>query len=83
MVSWRDLPPCYGNWNSIYRKFRQWCESGLFEPLLHLVNVDAAHLTLLGIDLTFCKVHWSACCALKNQAIFSAHQELSPHRYSL
>ena len=66
---WRDLPPCYGNWNSIYHKFRQWCESGLFELLLHLINADAAHSTLLEIDSTFCKVHQSACCALKNQAI--------------
>ena len=66
---WRDLPARYGNWNSIYHKFRQWCESGLFELLLHLVNADAAHSTLLEIDSTFCKVHQSACCALKNQAI--------------
>ena len=29
-VRWRDLPACYGNWNSVYHKFRQWCESGLF-----------------------------------------------------
>ena len=51
---WRDLPARYGNWNSIYHKFRQWCESGLFELLLHLVNAEAAHSTLLEIDSTFC-----------------------------
>ena len=28
---WRDLPARYGNWNSIYHKFRQWCASGLFQ----------------------------------------------------
>ena len=22
---WRDLPAHFGNWNSIYHKFRQWC----------------------------------------------------------
>ena len=27
---WRDLPAHYGNWNSIYHKFRQCCECGLF-----------------------------------------------------
>ena len=61
---WRDLPSRYGNWNSIYHK-----ESGLFELLLRLVNTDAQTTTLLEIDSTFCKVHQSACSALKNQAI--------------
>ena len=41
----------------------------MFELLLHLVNADAAHSTFLEIDSSFCKVHQSACCALKNQAI--------------
>lgn len=66
---WRDLPSCYGNWNRIYHKFRLWCENGLFELLLRLVNTDAQTTTLLEIDSTFCKVHQSACSALKNQAI--------------
>ena len=66
---WRDLPSCYGNWNSIYHKFRLWCETGLFQLLLHLVNIDAGNSTLLEIDSTFCKVHQSACSALKDQAI--------------
>ena len=66
---WRDLPARYGNWNSIYHKFRKLCESGLFELLLHLVNAHADHSTLLEIDSTFCKVHQSACCALTNKAI--------------
>ena len=66
---WRDLPPCYGNWNSIYHKFRQWCESDLFRLLLQIINIDAHSATLLELDSTFCKVHQSACSGLKNQAI--------------
>lgn len=66
---WRDLPPCFGNWNSIYHKFRQWCDCGLFKLLLQLLNTDASQTTLLEIDSTFCKVHQSACSGLKNQAI--------------
>lgn len=66
---WRDLPPYFGNWNSIYHKFRQWCDCGLFKLLLQLLNTDASQTTLLEIDSTFCKVHQSACSGLKNQAI--------------
>ena len=69
---WRDLPVCYGNWNSIYHKFRQWCSQGLFERLLKIINSDADNTTLLELDSTFCKVHQSACSGLKNQAIGSS-----------
>jgi transposase len=69
---WRDLPSHYGNWNSIYHKFRQWCECGLFELLLQQVNLDTSQATLLEIDSTFCKVHQSACSAKKDQAIGSS-----------
>ncbi len=66
---WRDLPARYGNWNSIYHKFRLWCSLGLFDRLLKVINTNAKEVTLLEIDSTFCKVHQSACSALKDQAI--------------
>ena len=66
---WRDLPAHYGNWNSIYHKFRLWCENGLFRQLLQVINTSAYSATLLELDSTFCKVHQSACSGLKNQAI--------------
>ena len=30
---WRDLPPGFGNWNTIYRRFRDWARAGVFERL--------------------------------------------------
>ena len=67
---WRDLPIRYGNWNSVYHKFRQWCRHDLFKRLLNLLNDDDS--ALLEIDSTFCKVHQSACSSSKNQAIGSS-----------
>ena len=69
---WRDLPARYGNWNSIYHKFRRWCSLGLFERLLKIINAGTKDTTLLELDSTFCKVHQSACSALKDQAIGSS-----------
>ena len=66
---WRDLPARYGNWNSIYHKFRLWCSLGLFERLLKVINADVREATLLELDSTFCKVHQSACLSSKDQAI--------------
>ena len=52
---WRDLSARYGNWNSIYHKFRQWSEAGLFEKLLCvLVN---ERMQLLGVVLTGGHIH--------------------------
>ena len=28
---WRDIPEKYGNWNSIFRRFRRWSASGVWE----------------------------------------------------
>ena len=69
---WRDLPARYGNWNSVYHKFRLWCSLGLFERLLKLINANAKEATLLEIDSTFCKVHQNACSGKKDQAIGSS-----------
>jgi transposase len=30
---WRDVPPKYGNWNTIYRRFRRWSEAGVWEAV--------------------------------------------------
>ena len=64
---WRDLHSRFGNWNSIYHKFRLWCEQGLFKRLLRSFNTKQT--SLLELDSAFCKVHQSACSGLKNQAI--------------
>ena len=66
---WRDLPARYGNWNSIYHKFRRWCSLGFFERLLKLINSENENTTLLELDSTFCKVHQSACSGRKDQAV--------------
>lgn len=33
-IPWRDLPERYGNWNSIFRRFRRWCAQGVFDEIL-------------------------------------------------
>ena len=71
-AAWRDLPPQFGNWNSIYHKFRKWCADDVFENILQALVVNTEKYLLVEIDSTFCKVHQHAAGARKkngNQAI--------------
>ena len=56
-AAWRFLPPKYGKWNSVYKKFRQWSSEGVFDSLL---ENKAEETEILAIDSTFCKVHQHA-----------------------
>jgi len=40
-VSWRDLPACYGPWNSVYTRWRRWCSLGLWQEILRLLSRHA------------------------------------------
>ncbi len=53
---WRDMPPQYGNWNSVYQRFRRWRNSGQWERILEALVVDPDFEWLM-IDASHCKVH--------------------------
>ena len=44
---WRDLPEEFGNWNSIFRQFRRWADSGVWDVILEaLVGSGVCDATL-------------------------------------
>ncbi len=53
---WRDLPPDYGNWGNVHRRFICWRNKGVWELLLEKV-VDDPDYEWLMIDATHIKVH--------------------------
>jgi transposase len=40
-VPWRDLPGCYGPWNSVYTRYCRWCAGGLFAQMLTILTINA------------------------------------------
>ena len=35
---WRDLPQDFGNWNSVFQRFRRWVRSGVFDQLFEALS---------------------------------------------
>lgn len=55
---WRDLPDFFGPWNSVYRQFRRWTASGLWDLMLETLNGGGdAHASLQMIDSTIIRAH--------------------------
>ncbi len=54
---WRDLPPEYGKWSTVYERFRRWRQSGLFERMLD--KLEAAGRKAEKIDFEFSAVDGS------------------------
>jgi transposase len=55
---WRDLPEQFGNWNSVWRQFRRWCQSGVWDILLQALADSGGDLDMLQmIDSTTVRAH--------------------------
>lgn len=37
---WRDLPPRFGNWKTIYSRFRRWAVAGHFNTLFEALQIE-------------------------------------------
>jgi transposase len=58
---WRDLPEEFGEWNSIWRQFRRWADSGIWDVILEaLAGSQVSEMTLQMIDATIIRAHHCA-----------------------
>lgn len=53
---WRDLPGTFGNWNSVFQRFRRWALKGVFERLFQILSGEPDFEYAL-IDGTIVRVH--------------------------
>ena len=65
-VAWRDLPPRFGKWNTVYVRFRRWALRGVWQEVFRRVG-DRELKTLL-IDSTAVRVHPHGAGAAKKTA---------------
>jgi putative transposase len=64
---WRDLPEEFGNWNSVFRRFRRWAKKGVWKRLFTELGEDP-DLEYLIIDSTIVRAHQHASGAKKGGA---------------
>ena len=53
---WRDLPPSFGRWNSVFTRFRDWVKAGAWQRLFEAVS-DEPDMEYAMVDATIVKVH--------------------------
>lgn len=64
---WRDLPERFGNWNRVFRRFRRWALSGVFERVLDALS-DEFDLEYVFVDGTIVQAHQKAAGAVGGSA---------------
>lgn len=64
---WRDLPPQFGKWITVYQRFNRWVKSGVFDAVFASLDAEL-DLGVVMVDGTFVKVHQHAAGAPKEDA---------------
>jgi transposase len=63
-LPWRDLPPLYGHWKTVYHRHRRWSADGTWEQILHGLRRDADASEgpewTVGIDAAVVRAHQHA-----------------------
>lgn len=63
-AAWRDLPERYGAWSTVYSRFVQWQEEGLFDTILKELS-EEADFQDMSIDSRTVKAHQASAGAKK------------------
>src|SRR5712664_2726247 len=55
-IPWRDLPPLFGPWNTVFKRYRDWVKGDVFKRLFDAAS-DQPDMEYAMVDATIVKVH--------------------------
>jgi transposase len=67
-IPWRDLPPHLGDWKNTHRRYRRWCESGIFAHIFNILASDHDNEYMM-LDSTIVRAHQHSAGAQKKPAM--------------
>ena len=79
---WRDLPPQYGKFNAVHRRYKRWCDGRHWEFILAEL-IEEPDYEWLMIDASHCKVHPHAAGAAGGNQSMSRTKGGSIPRFTL
>jgi transposase len=60
-IPWRDLPPCFGEWDAVYQRFRRWQKRGAWEAVWRELQRPAAEAARrIFVDSSVVRAHQHA-----------------------
>lgn len=65
---WRFLPEAFGNWNSVFQRFRRWAKKGVWQRIFETLK-EHPDFEYLIIDSTIVRAHQHAAGAAKRGAM--------------
>ena len=57
---WRDCPPDYGPYTTIYNRFNRWSKQGIWEDVFYVLSGSSGVVGTTSADSTLIKAHRSA-----------------------
>ena len=57
---WRDCPPAYGPYTTIYNRFNRWSRQGIWTEIFYALTGSTGTYGTMAIDATYVKAHRSA-----------------------
>ncbi|WSY40728.1 IS5 family transposase [Embleya sp. NBC_00888] len=77
---WREVPAEFGAWSTVYDRFRQWRDAGVFAALMDAMIAEAAgrgqvDMSLVSVDSTVVRAHHDAAGMRVGEEVLAALEE--------